>query len=365
MKNKKLSHKPNLNLLICSGLFILTGILAIATASPPFAINAGMSSNYFLFHQLLYGFLPGIFLAIIAFFTPLEFIKKYSLWIFIFTFALMFLAFIPGIGINEGGASRWVNLFGIGFQPSEFLKIGTIIYLSAILSDEKRKNQLMMFFIIFGLVGLSLFLQSDLSTLVTIFAACFAIFVSAKTKIKDICIILGTVLSIFLILITTSTYRMKRVVAMFNPTENVSDTAYHINQALISIGSGGLSGSGLGLSAQKFGFIPEAMSDSIFTIFAEELGFIGCFFLIFIFIYFIISAFSVSKKANQFGKLLATGIGTWIVFQACINISAMTGVMPISGTPLPFLSYGGTHLIVELIALGLLLNVSRGINLKE
>ncbi|MDD2796737.1 MAG: FtsW/RodA/SpoVE family cell cycle protein, partial [Candidatus Pacebacteria bacterium] len=311
-------------------------------------------------HQLLYGFLPGILLGAIAFFTPLKTLKKYSLPLFILSFALMFLVFVPGIGVFEKGAARWINLFGLNFQPSEFLKLTTIIYLSAIYSSEKKKKPLSNFFTIMGLVGIAFYAQSDLSTFAIIVAASLVIIFSANIKPKDV-FLAGfiSLISLFLLLIPIA-YRADRVLSVINP-EQASDL-HHKNQALISIGSGGLNGSGLGLSAQKFGFVPEAMSDSIFTIYAEELGFLGCAFLIFILMFFTFYIFSIAKKSTPFPKLMAIGIGTWIVVQSFINILAMSGLFPISGIPLPFLSYGGTHLVFELIAIGLLLNIARSIN---
>ncbi|MDD2548061.1 MAG: FtsW/RodA/SpoVE family cell cycle protein [Candidatus Pacebacteria bacterium] len=355
-----MKNSPSVPLLICSILLIIIGVITIATASPPFAINKGLASNHYLIHQLLYGFLPGILLGAIAFFTPLKTLKKYSLPLFILSFALMFLVFVPGIGVFEKGAARWINLFGLNFQPSEFLKLTTIIYLSAIYSSEKKKKPLSNFFTIMGLVGIAFYAQSDLSTFAIIVAASLVIIFSANIKPKDV-FLAGfiSLISLFLLLIPIA-YRADRVLSVINP-EQASDL-HHKNQALISIGSGGLNGSGLGLSAQKFGFVPEAMSDSIFTIYAEELGFLGCAFLIFILMFFTFYIFSIAKKSTPFPKLMAIGIGTWIVVQSFINILAMSGLFPISGIPLPFLSYGGTHLVFELIAIGLLLNIARSIN---
>jgi cell division protein FtsW len=355
-----MKNSPSVPLLICSILLIIIGVITIATASPPFAINKGLASNHYLIHQLLYGFLPGILLGAIAFFTPLKTLKKYSLPLFILSFALMFLVFVPGIGVFEKGAARWINLFGLNFQPSEFLKLTTIIYLSAIYSSEKKKKPLSNFFTIMGLVGIAFYAQSDLSTFAIIVAASLVIIFSANIKPKDV-FLAGfiSLISLFLLLIPIA-YRVDRVLSVINP-EQASDL-HHKNQALISIGSGGLNGSGLGLSAQKFGFVPEAMSDSIFTIYAEELGFLGCAFLIFILMFFTFYIFSIAKKSTPFPKLMAIGIGTWIVVQSFINILAMSGLFPISGIPLPFLSYGGTHLVFELIAIGLLLNIARSIN---
>lgn len=362
MRIRNNSYLPNIPLLICSLLFILTGIITIATASPAFALNEGLSSNYFLIHQLLFGFLPGIFLGLLAFFIPLNFFKKYAFFFFAASYLLMFSVFVPGIGICEGGACRWANILGFNFQPVEFLKLTTIIYLGALFSSEKIKNPIINFGIILGLIALALFLQSNLSTLITIFLIAVAILFSSNTRIKEVLIIGACGLVLFCAMIFTSPYRMERVMTFLDPLNDTLGNSYQINQSLISIGSGGINGSGLGLSAQKFGFVPESMSDSIFAIYAEELGFIGCAFLVLLLLFFAFYSTKTAKESNQFGKLLAIGICTWIISQSFINISAMSGLMPLSGTPLPFISYGGTHLVIELAALGLLLNVSRPVN---
>jgi cell division protein FtsW len=152
---------------------------------------------------------------------------------------------------------------------------------------------------------------------------------------------------------------MKRISVFFNPETDPMGIGYHIKQALIGIGSGGIIGSGLGFSSQKFGALPEATSDSIFAIYAEETGFLGCLFLIAAFSIFLITSFIISKKLiDNFEKLVAIGISSWIAIQAFVNIAAMTGLLPLSGTPLPFITYGSSHLLFELIACGILLNVS-------
>lgn len=356
------SFIPNIPLLICSLLFILVGIIAIATASPPFAINNGLDSFYYLNHQLLHGFLPGIILGALAFLIPLNFFKKYSFCFFAISCVLMFAVLIPGVGIYEGGASRWINLLGFSFQPAEFLKITMIIFLAALFSSEKNKKPVLSFIIIVIVTAIAFYIQKDLGTFLIVFASAFTIFFSTNVKLKDVFLsaLIGSSLIIFFLAVAP--YRMERVMTFLNPSKDTLGDAYQINQSLISIGSGGLSGSGLGLSAQKFGFVPESMSDSIFTIYAEELGFLGCAFLISLLIFFTIYIMQMAKKANPFGKLLTVGICTWIVLQSVINMAAMADMVPLTGIPLPFLSYGGTHLFVELIALGLLLNISRPVN---
>jgi len=359
MRNKT-KNNPNTALLISIFLLTLIGILALTTASAPLSVKAGNSPSYYLFNQLIRGLIPGLILGFIAFKIPLNFYKKYSLFFFIAAVILTLAVFIPGLSKTEGGATRWLDLGLFSFQPSELLKLTSILYLSAILSSNRPiKKRLPAFFLVLGLIALALILQSNLSTLIIISAISCIIFFCAKTPlIYNLLIWIGGIL-LAAALIIFAPYRMQRFLTFLHPENDPLGVGYHINQALIAIGSGGLFGSGLGFSAQKLGFLPEATSDSIFAIYAEEMGFIGCFFLIASFLMFAVNSFLVFKKsADNFNKLVAVGIGSWIVIQAFVNIGAMTGLMPLSGTPLPFITAGGTHMVAELIACGILLKIS-------
>ncbi|MFA5177965.1 MAG: FtsW/RodA/SpoVE family cell cycle protein [Candidatus Paceibacterota bacterium] len=355
----KKRNKPNITLLVSIFLLILIGILALTTASAPLSIQAGNSPAHYLFNQLIRGLIPGLILGFIAFKIPLSFYRKYSLVFFIFTVILMFAVFVPGLSKTEGGATRWLNLGFTTLQPSEFLKLSTILYLSAILSAGRTaKKKIGPFLLVLGIIGFALFLQSNLSTLVIIGSIACIIFFCAETPFLYNLFIWLFGSSIVGTMIYFEPYRMKRFITYLDPNNDPLSTGYHINQSLTAIGSGGLFGSGLGFSSQK-SFLPEASSDSIFAIFAEETGFIGCFLLIVCFFAFTITSFVISKKSlDSFNRLVAVGIGFWLTIQALVNISAMTGLMPLSGTPLPFITGGGTHLIIELIACGILLKIS-------
>ncbi|MFA5087131.1 MAG: putative peptidoglycan glycosyltransferase FtsW [Candidatus Paceibacterota bacterium] len=356
----KAKNKPNMALLVSIFLLTLIGVLALTTASAPLSLKSGNSPAHYLFNQLIRGLIPGLILGFIAFKIPLNFYKKYSLLFFIGASLLTLAVFIPAFSETQGGATRWLNLGFTSFQPSEFLKLATILYLSAILSSARpMKKRIPPFFLVLGLVALALILQSNLSTLIIISAIACIIFFAANTPlVYNLGIwIAGAALAAAMVIFAP--YRMQRFLTFLHPESDPLGVGYHINQALIAIGSGGLIGSGLGFSSQKLGFLPEATSDSIFAIYAEEMGFIGCLFLIGAFLMFTVTSFFIFKKsADSFNKLVAIGIGSWITIQAFVNIGAMTGLMPLSGTPLPFITAGGTHLIVELIACGILLKIS-------
>jgi len=357
-------NHPNIILLVIIFFLFLIGVLVLSTASAPYSISRNLSADFLITHQLLYGILPGLVLGIIAYKINMNFVKKNSFIIFLFAYIAMWLVFIPGLSMTEYGATRWLKLGPLGgFQPSEALKLATILYASALMSAKKTsKEKLQSIFILLGAVALVLLCQSNLSTMIIICTLGMIIFFVSGTPLKytiGICSLAATAFFCFMVL---SPYRMERWRTFLNPELDPLDKGYHIKQALISIGSGGIVGAGLGLSEQKFGFVPESISDSIFTIYAAETGFVGSIVLIGLFAAFTYMAFRIARKHHDnFCKYVAVGIGAWISLQAFINISAMTGLLPLSGTPLPFLTYGSSHIIFELIACGLLLNISKGV----
>ncbi|PIR02640.1 MAG: hypothetical protein CO144_01405 [Candidatus Nealsonbacteria bacterium CG_4_9_14_3_um_filter_35_11] len=349
---------PDFILILCILLLLLMGILVLATASAPFSFKITKNPNYYLIHQIIYGLIPGLILGFIFFKLHLNFLTKISLGIFLISLFAMFLVFFPYLGRESGGAVRWIELGPIAFQPSEFLKIATILYLATWLGSLKKRT-FFPFLVIIALISIALILQSDISTLIIITLICFILYFCARTPLWHTILIGGVSIISLPILIKIAPYRIDRLLVFLHSEIEPLGIGYHSKQALISVGSGQIAGSGLGLSIQKFGFLPQSISDSIFAIFAEETGFIGCAFLIILFLILVQRAFSISKNLKDLSlKLIVIGIGVWISFQSFINIGAMIGVLPLSGTPLPFISYGGSHLIAELIAMGVLLNIS-------
>ena len=355
----KIKNFPNITLFVTICILVVIGLLALATSSVPLSMKVTNNANYYFVHQLLYGLLPGLILGFIAFKTPLHKLKKLSLPIFVVAYILMLLVFVPGLSKSEWGATRWLNLGFASFQPAEVLKLAMIIYLAAILNNEKDRRKFTAFAIIAGLVFISLLLQKDMGTLIVLFSIAFIMFFCSKTPIKQTLAIFLLSIGGFIALIAFAPYRVKRLMTFLHPEADPLGSGYHINQALISVGSGGLFGSGLGFSIQKFGFVPQSISDSIFSIFAEETGFAGCLLLIGLFLILFYSVLSISKRVNdEYLRLIAIGVGSWLIVQAFVNIGAMVNLVPLTGIPLPFVSYGGTHLIAELIGCGILLNVS-------
>ena len=336
------------------------------------------NTSYYLFHELIFGLAPEIVLGVGAYFISLKFLKKYSIWIFLVNLLLLFMVFLPKIGSKAGGASRWINI-GIGsFQPSEFLKITAILYLSAWIaskldeghvSDWKSRAEkgyhnliyiLAPFIVFLGLIAVALIFQSDISTLGIISLTLLILYFSAKTPLWHSVLIVIAGITILVGLVKFEPYRFDRWFIFLHPNADPMGKGQQLTQSLISLGSGGVFGKGLGMSTEKFGFLPQAMSDSIFAIIGEELGIIGCVALIAVFILFFWLGMQIAKKSNdKFAKMTAVGIVVWITLQAFINMASVAGIFPLAGIPLPFFSYGGSHLVVEMIGVGLLLNISK------
>lgn len=370
--------KPDKVLFGITVILIVLGIIVLASVSANISLEKTGSSTYFLFHQIRVGILPGIILALIAFLLPLKKLKEWAFGILISSLLFMTFVFVPGVGITLGGANRWVNLRFAIFQPSELLKIATFIYLAAWLSNRFKKEEkkhkinwskelkpsktLLPFLTILGGIGAFLIIQPDISTLGVIVGISIIMYFLAGGKLFDIFLmVLMGIIGLFA-LIKIAPYRMNRFLVFLKPELDPMGIGYQMKQALITIGSGGIFGIGLGMSLQKFGLLPQPMADTIFAIYAEETGFLGSVLLISLFILFLWRGFQISRKVkDKFSQLLGFGITSWIVIQASINMGAMMGIFPLTGIPLPFISYGGSHLVAEFIGLGLLLNISKNI----
>lgn len=342
-------------------LLLVIGILTLSSASVSASWEEFKNTSYFLRHQLI-ALVIGLSMALLAFKIPLELFKKYSLWLYIAALTTTSLVFIPFLGVKIGGSARWLQIGPMAFQPSELLKLGVILYFAFWLSQVEKDSKVpLIAFVVVLIPTLTLlYLQPDTSTLILVLAITGLIYFAAETPWWHSLALSGVGLTGLFLLIAMAPYRMERFIVFLKPGIDPMGVGYQLRQALIAIGSGGIFGRGLGLSRQKFGFLPHAMSDSIFAILGEEAGLIGTLVLIVLFVAFLWKSLDVAKKApNQFAKLTAVGITSWITLQAFVNIGAMTGVLPLTGIPLPFVSYGGSHLIAELIGVGILLNISK------
>ena len=318
------------------------------------------------FHYLrlqIYWALLGIGAFFVTSLLNYNFWKKVAIPLIIFSLITLILVLIPGIGTQALGARRWLGFGFFSFQPAELAKLSFIFYLSSFFS--KKKN-IWPFLAILGiLVGL-IMLEPDLGTTVVLAATGLSIYFISGAPIFAIGLIaLFSILS-GIGLIITSPYRKERLLTFFDPSRDPLGASYHIRQVLIAIGSGGLFGVGLGQSRQKYEYLPEVTTDSIFAIIAEETGFIGGVIILGLFLLLVWRGFRIAKEASdEFGKLLAVGITSWIGFQALINLCSMVALVPLTGIPLPFISYGGSSLVLSLVAMGILVNISKQRVLKK
>jgi len=389
------SKKPDYILLATVVILCSLGILALASVSGSVSIKKFGTPYYYLNHQLLYGFLPGILFLLLAFKFPLEKLKAWAHVLLLINLALMMFVFLPPFGASFGGASRWLIIGPISIQPSELLKITFLLYLSAWLSKSGRaakvqhvkkswrfrnrfnisqilqdiRRQIFMpelnekflpFLAIIGLVAFFLIIQRDLSTMGIISFAALAIYFYAGGSILHILSLIAIGAGALVFLIKIEPYRFNRILVFLHPETEPMGIGYQMKQAIIAVGSGGLVGLGLGMSVQKTGYLPQPMSDAIFAIFSEEMGFIGTFILVLLFLIFFWRTIKIAGNAeDKFMQLLSLGIGVWILMQAFMNIGAILGILPLMGIPLPFMSYGGSAIISELAAMGILLNISK------
>jgi cell division protein FtsW len=300
-----------------------------------------------------------------------NFWKKISLPFFILSVTTLILVFVPNLGNRVYGASRWLSLGPFSFQPSEMLKLSIILYLAAWLESRSEKIKdfyegVVPFSAVVALVSFLLIKQPDLGTLGVVILISMSIYFVSGAKIKHIFLmgILG-IFSLFM-MIRFEPYRADRLSVFLRPELDPKGIGYQINQALLAIGSGGIFGLGLGHSLQKFNYLPEPVGDSIFAIIGEELGLIGAILLVAIFLGISARGLKIAARApDRFSGLVAAGIISWVSFQALINISAITGLIPLTGIPMPFVSYGGTSIVFLMLGMGILLNISKYADLKN
>jgi len=344
---------------------VLVGLFMLASASIGLSVSRFGHPYYYFLHQVLFGLLPGVIFLLIASHINYKFWRNISLPLLFFSIILMFLVFVPDIGFYHGGARRWLTLGPISFQPAELLKFSFVVYLASWLETRTKevrsfKFGLVPFAIMSSFIGSLLILQPDIGTLIVILASAVALFFLRGGALKQIAI-LGLILLIVIgALVAIEPYRLDRFKVFFNPTDDLQGKGYQIHQALIAAGSGGFWGRGFALSRQKFSFLPEPIGDSVFAVIAEEIGFVGSVTILSLFLLFFMRGVHIAKNApDLFGKLLCSGILFLIMIQALVNISAILGIIPLTGIPLSFVSYGGSALAVMLLQIGIILNISK------
>lgn len=294
-----------------------------------------------------------------------KFWRKYSLYIFLGSILVTALVFVPHLGFRHGGALRWIAVGPISFQPAELLKFGFVIYFAAWLSWAKNKVRdfkfgMLPLAIMLGIIALVLFKQPDTKSFVLIAVTGFSMLLLSGVPWKYLAglIVLSLVGLSFLVFFTP--YLKDRVKTFVDPSRDPTGSSYQLQQSLIAIGSGGVWGRGFGQSIQKFSYLPEPQGDSIFAVIGEEWGFIGSVAVIVLFLAFAMRGLRIANRApDLFGKLLCSGIIMLLVSQAFMNIASIIGVFPLTGVPLVFMSHGGTSLMIDLMAVGIVLHISK------
>lgn len=368
-------HLPNYTLLGLLLILLVFGLIMLSSASSVAGFEKFDDPYYFVKRQLLYGVLFGLPMMWILSRVDYHIWKRYAFPFIIINIVLLLLVMVPGVGVKLLGAQRWINFGGILFQPSELIKLTFLLYLGVWLEARQRSRTIhdistgfapfmtMIGFLVLMIAGV----QKDLGTMVVIAVIAVVAYYIAGAPWKHLGIILVSGIGVLLFLvkllpvfIPSFSYRANRLTVFLNPDLDPLGIGFHINQALLAIGSGGLFGLGLGHSRQKFNYLPEVSTDSIFAVVAEEMGFIIALSVVALYVGIMWQGIQVAKTApDNFGKIVAAGIITWITFQAAVNIMAMLSLLPLTGIPLPFISYGSTSMATLLAAVGILINISR------
>jgi cell division protein FtsW len=360
-------HKPDYMLALLVFILLALGLIMIYSISPVLSYNLlGSTSRNYYFYGQLGNIAIGLVFWVAAAAIPYKAWKNWAPLLLLVAIVALVGLMIPGLSFSKNGATRWLRLGPASFQPAELLKLALILYVAAWL--ERRGTQIRDFWeglfpfslMLIGASFVVVVLQRDMGTAMVMAAAAVGMFYAAGVRLTHLTALLSTGLVLGWVAIVTFPHRLSRLTTFLHPASDPSGQGYHISQALIAIGSGGVLGVGLGRSIQIYGYLPEAANDSIFAVIAEEFGLIGSLVIITLFGLLVYRGFKIAKAApDVFSRMVATGISLWLLFQALINIAAMLSLLPLTGIPLPFISYGGTSMVFSLVGVGILLNISK------
>ena len=362
MKEKKVDRF----FLTIVAILIFVGISMFVSSA--FGILAKNSKTFYsvLFSQLILGLGFGSLGMYLCLKINYKFLRKYSFYIFLAAILLTASVFIPHLGWTHGGAKRWITLGPLGtFQPVEFLKFGFIIYFAAWLSWVKTRVKdfkfgMLPFLVMLSIIGLILLKQPDTKSVILIVVTALGMLFISDVPMKHLLTIAGVAILGAFILVSFKPYLQERVKTFMNPAQDSAGASYQIQQSLIAIGSGGMFGRGYGQSIQKFSYLPEAQGDSVFAVVGEELGFIGSVAIIILYGLFALRGLHIANNSpDLFSRLLVAGIVILITAQSFMNIASITGVFPLTGVPLVFMSHGGTSLMIYLMSIGIVLQISK------
>ncbi len=358
-------HRQDYYLAVTTFILVVFGLIMVSSASLGLAQANEKANTFYLVRQ---GGYAAIGLVAWWFFQNFDYriLKRFATIFLGLSILALLLVLVPGLGFESGGAKRWIHLGPVSFQVSEFVKLGLIVYLAYWFDRKNTKitdfyKTFLPFVGLFGVIFLLIMQQPDLGTAMVITSIAGCMYLVAGATWTQLGALVGGGATMILLLIHAAPYRLRRLVTFLNPGADPLGAGYHINQALIALGSGGVFGLGYGHSKQKFNYLPEAASDSIFAVIGEELGLVGCLFLVLIPLGVIVwRGLVISRRApDMFGRMMALGITAWIGFQGILNMGAVVGLVPLTGVPLPFVSLGGTSLVFMLMGSGILLNISK------
>lgn len=343
---------------------LVIGLLMLFSATVAIGVQRAGDSLYFVKSQLLRGVIPGAFVFLLAALIDYRAWRKWGLAALIVSIVLLLLVYIPGVGIILNGARGWIRLAGFQFQPSELVKISFIVYLAAWLTSRKDgeahhlETGLVPFLGALGSVMFLLIMQPDTGSMMVLVGTSLVMYFLSGAPISWFILLSALGSGLLALLIKTSPYRAARFMVFLRPELDPQGIGYHINQAVLAIGSGGWLGLGYGQSRQKYLYLPTVESDSIIAVMAEELGFIAICLFIALFGALIWRCFAIARESKDpFASYLAAGVATMLAIQAVMNIGSMTGLLPITGVTLPFLSHGGTAMVMLLGAMGLIAGI--------
>lgn len=347
-------------------LLIALGLIIISSAGVAAGWQNYQDSYFHLKHQLIFGVLPGLAFFVFFWFFDYKKLEQMAAPMLYLSIGLLVLVFIPGIGGDWGTSHSWLNIFGYSLQPSEIVKLTFLIYLSAWLAQKEAhhfkniSDGLAPFAVVLAIITVLLVLEPDTGTMIIIVAMSLAVYFAAGGRLAHLSWLGVSGIAGLWLIIKLAPYRMDRFTTFLHPELDPQGKGYHINQALLAVGTGGWFGQGYGHSRQKFAYLPEPVGDSIFAITAEELGFFLSSALIALYVFIAVRGLKLSARCRDpFAKLLTVGIITWLTAQAFVNIGGIMGIMPLTGVTLPFISYGGTSMMVSLAAAGILANISK------
>jgi cell division protein FtsW len=358
------ANVPDYVFITAVAFLTMFGLVALASASSELGKAKFDDTLFYIKHQLSSGLIIGIIGFCAAYVVPLAYFRKASIALLLGTVVALILVFTP-LGFSAGGATRWLSIGGVTFQPAEILKFTFVIYLAAWLSGDLRKRSSSLegfipFLVLCGTVAALLIFQPTTSTVVIVLGAGMMMYFAGGGRVAFIAGAGALGIVALAVLIALSPYRLARVMTYINPTADLFGAGFQRNQALIALGSGGAFGVGYGNSVAKFNYLPEPLSDSIFAVIGEEFGFAGSLVLISMFLVLITRMFSIAKQTpDRFGKLVVIGVAGTVAIQAFMNMGALSGFLPLTGVPLPFVSYGGTALAIVLTSMGLVAQISR------